>query len=184
MSSNPINSQLPLYPPQPPGPSRVTSGEATTDSSGSDSPPTSTPLPRTTTEVPPRESPPSTFRSLLNGGNVGSSILFLLALAIAAFVMARMWKRNRKGRGRGLEYQVGEVRSWADAQLSESSTPLASAPREMRQWHVEIEQIVRDARAELDTKIVLLQAVIRSAAQEAERLERAIEEAKRRGIDT
>ena len=108
--------------------------------------------------------------------NTGSLILFGLALAVAAFVMARSWRRNR-GR-KSLESQVGEVRSWADAQLSESSSPLIGAPAELRKWHVEIEQIVRDARADLDTKIALLQAVVRSAAVESARLERAIEAAR------
>ena len=109
-------------------------------------------------------------------GNSGSAILFGLALAVAAFAMARMWRRRRSKQP--LEAQVGEVRSWADAQLTESSTPLIGAPAEVRRWHVELETVVRDARAELDTKIVALQAVIRSAAQEATRLEKAIAEAR------
>ena len=107
-----------------------------------------------------------------------SIVMFLLAFAVLATVMTRSWIRRRGRRGRSLESQVGEVRKWADAQLSEGSTPLLGAPADLRRWHVEMEQVARDLRAEIDTKIVLLQATIRSAAEEATRLERAVERAR------
>lgn len=117
--------------------------------------------------------------SLLDGiaSGTGSSMAFLMAMAAMVFVMARMWRRRSGGSSSPLRH-VGEVRKWADVQLSETSTPLLGAPAEIRRWHVEMESVSRDLRAELDSKIVLLQATIRSAAQEAQRLEQAIAAAK------
>ncbi len=126
------------------------------------------------TEAP--AAPPRPWGSDSNG--TLSVVMFLLAFAVLATVMARSWIRRRGRRGRSLEAQVGEVRKWADAQLSEGSTPLLGAPADLRRWHVEMEQVARDLRAEIDTKIVLLQATIRSAAEEATRLERAVERAR------
>lgn len=192
MSSVSLRNQAELSPPEQEGPPRIgnqplsppprsqssdTSAQESQSEGTSDSQSESSES--TQLQTGQADAPRTWTRSLIPFENSGSAVLFLLALAVLAFVLGRTWRRTKRDRGRSLEHQVGEVRAWADAALSESGTPLAGAPPEFRRWHVEIEQIVRDARAELDTKIVLLQAVVRSAAAEAERLEKAIAEAKR-----
>lgn len=46
-----------------------------------------------------------------------------------------------------------------------------AAPREFRQWEVEMHEIARELSGQLDSKIVMLEHLIRTARQESARLE-------------
>ncbi|MEX0819517.1 MAG: hypothetical protein WD070_07980 [Pirellulaceae bacterium] len=62
------------------------------------------------------------------------------------------------------------------------ATPLLDAPPEVLRWHVEMHETARDLKAELDSKMGALQAIIRLASEESARLEAAIARAERLGI--
>jgi hypothetical protein len=51
-------------------------------------------------------------------------------------------------------------------------------PMEMMRWEVEMHDTARELKAELDTKMVALQTLIRSAREEQERLAKLIEVAR------
>ena len=51
------------------------------------------------------------------------------------------------------------------------SLPLHDAPPEILRWHVEMHDLARDLKGELDTKMVALRALLRMAQDERRRLE-------------
>ena len=53
--------------------------------------------------------------------------------------------------------------------------PAPVAPKEYERWQVEMHDLARELRAELDSKIVLLEQLIREANEAAARLETATE---------
>lgn len=59
---------------------------------------------------------------------------------------------------------------------------LIDAPPEILRWQVGMHEMARDLKAELDSKIGVLQATIRLASEESERLEAAIERAEKLGL--
>lgn len=59
---------------------------------------------------------------------------------------------------------------------------LIDAPREILRWQVGMHETARDLKAELDSKIGVLQATMRLAREETERLEATIDRAERLGI--
>ena len=59
---------------------------------------------------------------------------------------------------------------------------LIDAPREVLRWQVGMHETARDLKAELDSKIGVLNATIRVAREETERLEAAIDRAERLGL--
>jgi hypothetical protein len=61
---------------------------------------------------------------------------------------------------------------------------LIDAPPEVLRWQVEMHDTARDLKAELDSKIGALQAVVRIAGEESSRLEAAIARAERLGISS
>lgn len=61
---------------------------------------------------------------------------------------------------------------------------LVDAPREVLRWQVEMHETARDLKAELDSKMGALQALVRQASAESARLEAAIQRAERLGIST
>ena len=62
------------------------------------------------------------------------------------------------------------------------STPLLDAPPEILRWQVEMYEVARDLKAELDSKMGALQAIIRIANEESARLEAAIARAEQLGV--
>lgn len=125
------------------------------------------------------QAPAAAPRSWLDA--IGSELFFFGAMAVAVVILMRATLRRRKRGGDVVMQQVGEVKKWGDRNWNQGRA-LADAPADLRRWHVELEEIARDVRGEIDTKIRLLQAVIRSAAEERQRLEEAIARAERAGI--
>ena len=60
--------------------------------------------------------------------------------------------------------------------------PLLDAPPEILRWQVEMHETARDLKGELDSKMGALQALVRIAQEESERLEAAIDRAERLGL--
>jgi hypothetical protein len=56
--------------------------------------------------------------------------------------------------------------------------PLVDAPAEFTRWQVEMHETARDLKAELDSKIGVLQALVAMARKETQRLESLMHEAR------
>lgn len=104
--------------------------------------------------------------------------LTLGMLLLIAILLRRTYRRyGRHGRRRA---------SSKPAQVSSPrprQTPLRDAPPEILQWQVEMQEIARDVKAELDTKMIALQTLVRVAQQEIHQLESAIARAEDQRLD-
>jgi hypothetical protein len=60
--------------------------------------------------------------------------------------------------------------------------PLSDAPDDVRRWNVELHDTIRDAQAEMDSKMRALQSLIMLADQQTRHLEAAVARAERLGI--
>lgn len=65
---------------------------------------------------------------------------------------------------------------------SRKASPLLDAPPEILRWQVEMHETARELKAELDSKMSALQATIRMAREESERLEATVARAEQLGI--
>jgi hypothetical protein len=106
-------------------------------------------------------------------------ILLLAGITLMLFVLLRNLVRRTKGKKKNsIKKQLTESRSHFKSRDARGDTPLIDAPALIGRWQVEMHQTARDLRAELDSKILVLQAVIKSAREETMRLENAIQTAK------
>ena len=97
-------------------------------------------------------------------------------MLIVIFLLLR---RSRRYPGKTKEEKPATRRKLEDAR---QATPLLDAPPEILRWHVEMHETSRHLKAELDSKMSALQAIIRIASEEAMRLEAAISRAEQLGI--
>jgi len=113
-------------------------------------------------------------------GDSISTILLLAGMALLTLILLRRWARyfgkTRKTNGspRNHRRRGGSGRP--------SSIPLSDAPPEVSRWHVEMHEIMRDMKAELDSKMVALKELTRQADERTAALRSAIERAERLGI--
>lgn len=103
-------------------------------------------------------------------GMFGAGVLMLI------FVLMR---RSRRYLGKIKKQKASPRRKLDDAR---QATPLLDAPPEILRWQVEMHETARHLKAELDSKMVALQAITRIASDESARLEAAIARAERLGI--
>lgn len=113
-------------------------------------------------------------------GEHTSTILMVAGLALASFVLLR-GSLGRWGRPRSKGGETAEVRRIFGERSRD--TALADAPAEVLRWQVEMHETARDLKAELDSKLAAMQALIAMARQERNLLETAIERAQGLGID-
>lgn len=87
------------------------------------------------------------------------------ALLVFGWVMFRLMIRNRtrKKRNRSPQQQVADVREESRKLDSRGDGALRDAPKEVLRWQVEMTETARDLKAELDSKISLLNATVRLA---------------------
>jgi hypothetical protein len=103
-----------------------------------------------------------------------------LMLAGMGLMIYILWRRSSRHFGKGgTAYQpqrrVSPLEQSRDLALSD-------APPEVLRWHVEMHETARDLKAEIDTKLALLQILIRDANAAATRLEQAAERAEKLGV--
>lgn len=97
--------------------------------------------------------------------------MFLAGMALLLLILLRRSYRyygtrpSRKATQRSLV----ETPRQADKKRS-----LSSAPPDVLRWHVEMHETARELKAELDSKMRVLQLLIAQARQESERLERIL----------
>jgi hypothetical protein len=110
-----------------------------------------------------------------------SSPQLIMLLAMGLLIML-LWRRSNRYFGRGGKaheppYRVSNLQDDRDLAL-------ADAPPELTRWQVEMYELSREMKGELDTKMALLQILIRKANEASDRLERAVALAEQRGLDT
>ncbi|MCA9269777.1 MAG: hypothetical protein KDA41_14955 [Planctomycetales bacterium] len=95
-----------------------------------------------------------------------SWLLFALGVTMMIVILMRRYMRH-----------FGPRRGTAPAHASAPhalSQPLLDAPADVTRWQVEMHEIMRDAKAELDTKIAVLQKLVVDAERQSQRLEAAL----------
>ncbi|MDA1052052.1 MAG: hypothetical protein O3C40_16420 [Planctomycetota bacterium] len=105
-----------------------------------------------------------------------SSGMLAAGMLIVIFLLLR---RSRRYLGKTKKQKPSTRRKLDDAR---QATPLLDAPPEILRWHVEMHEATRHLKAELDSKMSALQAIIRIASEESARLEAAIARAELLGI--
>ncbi len=67
------------------------------------------------------------------------------------------------------------------ANMFDRASPLLDAPSTVIRWQVEMQELARELKAEIDTKMRILQVLVRRSNEAAERLEAAAARAERLG---
>jgi hypothetical protein len=98
-----------------------------------------------------------------------STYLIISAFALAIYVLLR--------RRRPLESEWKPRRFESIRPLAEGKDDRAEKPLELLRWQVEMHDTARELKAELDSKLSALQALVIMAKRESERLETAIRKA-------
>ncbi len=96
-----------------------------------------------------------------------SSWMFAAGVTLATFILLRrLWRRRRPASPAGLER--GPRRD----------QPLYDAPPELLRWQVEMHELTRELKAELDSKIRVWNQLVQEAREERRRLEETLKSAK------
>lgn len=112
--------------------------------------------------------------------NTTSWLMFLVGVGLMTAILLRRYFRyyHRGGRKR------------AEAPLARAKPnklegqPLADAPRDVLRWQVEMHETARDLKAEIDSKLSVLQTLVSLADEQTTRLEAAIARAEALGVRT
>ena len=91
-----------------------------------------------------------------------SSLLFAMGVLIMIVVLMRRWNRYYKRQRSPQRNARREALATSKAQQ-----PLMDAPPEILRWQVEMQETARDLKAELDTKIAVLQRLTIDAREHA-----------------
>lgn len=103
----------------------------------------------------------------------------IMLLAMGLLIMM-LWRRSNRHFGRG--GKAYEAPHRVSKLHDDRDLALADAPPEITRWQVEMYQLSRDMKGELDTKMAVLQLLIRNANEASDRLERALAQAEARGL--
>jgi hypothetical protein len=103
--------------------------------------------------------------------------LFLAGAGLASFILLRRTYRYLGARSK-------EEPALARAPRSDAAKERlhGGAPPEMSRWQVELHDLARDLKAEIDSKLSLLQILTAQAQEERQRLEAALARAERLGV--
>lgn len=113
--------------------------------------------------------------SLLSIG-AGPELLFALGILLALSLMSRqLFRAYRRMKKNSPRRQIKAVRQQADKASPRQDVPLTDAPAKYTRWHAEMHEISRSVQAEIDTKLALLDVLIRQAQQVSERLQRQLD---------
>lgn len=91
-----------------------------------------------------------------------SQMMMLAGIVLLGWVLIRRQIRSRR-RVHSLDMAERELVRRRAAADKPSAMPLATAPPETQRWQVEMLDLQRELKAELDMKIVVVQSLIRQA---------------------
>lgn len=91
-----------------------------------------------------------------------SQMMMLAGIVMLGWMLARRQIRSRRNlqAQSGADRELRQLRAQADKPVG---IPLDSAPPETQRWQVEMFDLQRELKAELDMKIVVIQSLIRQA---------------------
>jgi glutamine synthetase type III len=113
--------------------------------------------------------------------NEVSYILFFAGIALLIFTLMRRHIRRQSQVTK--ESKSHEKKPFADTRpVATKDVGLLDAPDEISRWEVAMHETARDLKAELDSKIRVVQTLVQMAQQESDRLETAVAEARRAGV--
>lgn len=101
----------------------------------------------------------------------GTTILFLAGLALTCGVLLFRTHRQLAARPKSV---LPPPASFSQPSVAPRSAHRLDSPAEIRRWEVELHDLARDVQAQLDTKIGIMQQLVRDAQYQAERLEAAV----------
>lgn len=96
-----------------------------------------------------------------------ASTLFMLGLLLVVGVVLRGARRKSSSRGQ-------PIASWGQARPDSNDAALRDPPAEIARWEVRMHDLARDLSGQLDSKIVILEQLIRDAQQATARLEESL----------
>lgn len=108
-------------------------------------------------------------------GNISSWMLVAGIAVLTWILLRRTWKYRRQS-------QLARTSPNPHADFRDRHDHGIELSRDMTRFQVEIYDFARDMRADIDTKMRVLQTLTRQADQQAKRLEEAINQAKNLGI--
>jgi hypothetical protein len=103
-----------------------------------------------------------------------SALLFAAGTGAIVFFLMRFWNRRYL-----LASPTQRSEPLAPRRIREAAPhqPLRDAPAEIARWQVEMHDLARDLKGELDTKIAVLQRLVIDARDAAEQLEKIVDHA-------
>lgn len=111
--------------------------------------------------------------------NIVSWGMLLAGIVLLTVILMRRWSRYFWGSKRRKSQTVYP----AAAAKRAAVRSLSDAPDDVLRWQVEMHETARTLKGELDSKMRLLQVLIRQAEEVAKRLETQLETAQQRGHD-
>ncbi|MFV1964121.1 MAG: hypothetical protein ACC628_01770 [Pirellulaceae bacterium] len=109
-----------------------------------------------------------------------SWLMFTVGVVLMTVILLRRSMRYYRGRRTGKGAR-GRPKATAIHDFDRDQ-PLLDAPPEVLRWQVEMHEMARGLKAELDSKMGALQVLVQLAREESERLEQAVARAKRLGM--
>jgi len=100
-------------------------------------------------------------------------VFLIAAILVATLTLLLRLYRYQKRQSRGVPRQTGRP---------SQSEQRASAPDSVIRWEVEMQELARDLKAEIDSKMIALGHLIRDADRAAERLEKALRASSAPGV--
>ena len=107
---------------------------------------------------------------LLAEGSFLSQMMLLVGMILLAWILIRRNIMMRK-KTRMASQEIRQMER--NTQSLGSSTPLADAPKEVLRWQAAMFDLQRDLKAELDTKITVVQSLLRQVDEKVALLESA-----------
>ncbi|QDV15280.1 hypothetical protein CA51_51930 [Rosistilla oblonga] len=104
---------------------------------------------------------------LLAAGSFLPQMMLLVGMVLLAWILVR---RNIKMRGRSRAVDRELKAQQAEVQKPVRGAPLADAPKEVLRWQASIFDLQRELKAELDSRILVVESLLRRVDQRVEEL--------------
>jgi uncharacterized membrane-anchored protein YhcB (DUF1043 family) len=122
---------------------------------------------------------------ILADGMIPTAMLGLGIVMMLAILLRRSFryqqKLKRQSRKAGKPSAKTTRRQEQLTNMFDRASPLLDAPSTILRWQVEMQELGRELKAEIDTKMRLLEVLVRRSNEAAERLEAAASHAERLG---